>query len=74
MQKFAWISVVFQDMDVPSTSGVRPTASNRRRLLRPVTDNLSESDKEVVAKEAVKDHPQAQEQPKEVHGPAEVRQ
>ena len=33
-----------------------------------------ESDKEVVAEEVVEDHPQAQEQPQEVHGQAEVRQ
>ena len=61
-------------MDVPSTSRVRPTASNRRRRLRLVADDPSESDEEVVAEEVVEDHPQVQEQPKEVHGQAEVRQ
>ena len=49
-------------MDVPSTFRVQPTASNRRRRLRVVTDDLSESDEEVDV-EVVEDHPQAQEQP-----------
>ena len=74
MLKFAWFSVAFQDMDVPSTSRVQPTSSNRRRRLRLVVDDLSESDEEVITKEVVEDHPQALEQPKEVHGQAEVRQ
>ena len=62
MLKFAWFFVAFQDMDVPSTFRVQPTASNRRRRLRVVTDDLSESDEEVDV-EVVEDHPQAQEQP-----------
>ena len=61
-------------MDVPNTSRVQPTSSNKRRRPRLVVDDLSESDEEVVAKEVVEDHPQAQEQPKEVHGQAEVSQ
>ncbi|XXG73723.1 hypothetical protein AAC387_Pa07g2584 [Persea americana] len=61
-------------MDVPSTSRVRPTTSNRRWRPRLVTDDLSESDEEVIAKEVVEDHPQAQEQLEEVHGQAEVHQ
>ena len=63
------VSVVFQDIDVPSTSRFRPTASNRRQRLRLVADDLSESDEEVDAEEVVEDHLQAQEQPK-VHGQA----
>ena len=55
-------------MDVPSTSRVRPTTSNRRRRLRLVADDPNESDEEVVAEEVVEGHPQAQEQLEEVHG------
>ena len=45
-----------------------------RRRLRLVADDPGENDEEVVGEEVVEDHPQAEEQPEEVDGQAEVRQ
>ena len=63
----AWFTFVFQEMDVPSTSRARPTASHRRLRQRLVADDLSESPKEMDAHEVLEEPVQPQEQP-EVHG------